>query len=169
MDADLAEHAHAEGLEAREAAAIRLQRFFKSRKSRRAFEALTSKETIARLKALFLDDRAKKAGAEASPLYTVAALSQRDALRNDARVVSALAAAWTAVTEATDSDTALNYTAYMQMSRKVYLACYASEGMSDISPFDFQESAREEWQSDCGGSGELSAAAFEHSLSLIHI
>ena len=55
------------------------------------------------------------------------------------------------MTEATDSDTALNYTAYMQMSRKVYLACYASEGMSDISPLDFQESAREEALFDGGG------------------
>lgn len=155
-----------------EAAAIRLQRFRRSLKSRRAFELLTSRDTLERLKALFMDDRALKAGADKSPLYTMQALSQRDALRHLPRVVEALEAAWVAVREACATSSvyqveprheALDYYAYIRMSRKLYLACYAEEGASDISPRDFQESAAVEWRVDSGGSGFLNLAAFLQS------
>ena len=155
-----------------ESAAIRLQRFVRSRKSRRAFAFLTSRETLDRLKALFLDDRAKKAGAEKSPLYSMQALAQRDALRHDAHVVQALADAWEGVCEASAAASAapeaglpeaLDYTAYMRMSRKLYLACYAEERAVDISPQDFMQSAAAEWRSDSGNSGTLSQEAFAQS------
>ena len=96
-------------------AARRLQRFVRSRASRRAFEAVTSKEAIEKLKRMFFDDRARKAGAESNPLYTTAVLSARNVLRTDVQVVEALEHAWKQVKTAfgcTADTNGLNFAQY---------------------------------------------------------
>ena len=81
-------------------AALRLQRYIRSRNAMRSLRSITSKEAIAKLKAMFLDDRAIRAGAASNPLYATGVLAARNALRTDPQVVEALSQAWMAVNEA---------------------------------------------------------------------
>lgn len=74
-----------------EAASV-IQRCWKGRKRRRLI--IRWREAAAALRASYLDERAMKAGAESSPLYTNAALAARDALRKTDEVEAALSAAW---------------------------------------------------------------------------
>lgn len=177
----------------RVAAARFLQRYVRSKKARKAFELLTSRETINKLKALFLDPRAIAAGAEKSPLYSLATLAARDALRTHASVVSALADAWESIQEACSlvapdepdtparsisviqrgasrrfsavgaGDFSLDQASYMRLSRKVYLACAAAERSAEMSPSDFLGIAKADWAAESGGGGCVRQSAFQQS------
>ena len=108
-------------------AARRLQRFIRSRAARRALRLITSKETIDKLKAMFLDDRAIKAGAASNPMYATGMLSARNQLRMDYHVISTLSRSWDTVRTALgvpDAD-GLSFDQYREMSRKLYLALQA--------------------------------------------
>lgn len=132
-------------------AALRLQRFVRSERARRALRLVTSKETIHKLKAMFFDQRALRAGADSNPLYATAVLSSRNQLRMDAKVVAALAQAWkmvkAALRIANDAD-CLTFDQYEMMSRKLYLHLHASEGSVDFTPSDFEDTTEREWVQD---------------------
>ena len=66
-------------------AVLRLQRFVRSRAAMRRFRAITSKDAIMKLRSMFIDDRARSAGADLNPLYANAVLASRNALRSDPR------------------------------------------------------------------------------------
>ena len=152
--------------EEQDAACRLLQRFFRSRKAKRAFEMLTSKETIQRLKDMFLDPKALAAGAADSELYTIGMLSARDALRTDPLVIAALDDAWSAATAAAGSSggDAIDFDGYMALSRKLYLACFAENSDSKIDPNEFRSGAEDEWLVDSADTpGYLSKDAFMKS------
>lgn len=149
---------------AKDAAARVLQKAFRSRKARAMLAALTSKENLERLKAMFMDDRAKKAGAENNPLYAMGALAQRDALRSHPQVVAALGDAWRLVTAAVGFEgEGLSFHGYSLMNRKLYLACYALEGRANFSPQDFLASLEEDWRHDSQNDGCLDEEDFLRS------
>lgn len=58
-----------------------VQACWRKHRAQRSLEQLTSRDAIVRLRSIFLDQRARAAGAEESPLYTLQAMSSRDALR----------------------------------------------------------------------------------------
>jgi hypothetical protein len=147
-----------------DAAARVLQKSFRSRRARAMFMALTSKENLQRLKGMFLDDRAKKAGAAYNPLYAMGALAQRDALRSHPQVVAALNDAWRLVTAAVGYEgQGLSFDTYAIMSRKLYLACYGLECRADFSPQDFLASLEEDWRHDSQDDGTLDEEDFLRS------
>ena len=148
----------------RHAAASVIQKSFKKAKARRMFNMLTSRETLDRLKAMFLDDRAKQAGAEQNPLYSMGALAQRDALRSHPEVVEALNEAWRLVTSAVGFEgEGLSFHAYAVMNRKLYLACYSLEASANFSPGDFMSSLEEDWKYDSQDDGVLDEEDFMRS------
>lgn len=151
-------------------AALRLQRYIRSRNAMRSLRSITSKEAIAKLKAMFLDDRAIRAGAASNPLYATGVLAARNALRTDPQVVEALSQAWMAVNEAFGSPAGmpgLNHNQYCELSRKLYLACFIVDGSHLISPLDFSSNLETDWSSDTGGckprEGMLGEEAFKRS------
>ena len=122
-----------------------------------------------KLKSMFLDDRAKKAGAESNPLYTTAVLSARNTLRTDVRVIEALDHAWVKVKAAfgTPEANGLSFGQYCEMSRKLYLAVHAFEASYEILPSDFAFTLQADWLVDAEGAsvqtGTLEEAAFKRS------
>ena len=149
-------------------AAIWLQRLIRSRAAMRSFRAITTKEAIAKLRGMFIDDRARKAGADTNPLYANAVLASRNALRTDLLVVQALAHFWTNVNLAAGGSNGLNFDQYCVMSRKLYLACHSLECSHEISPGEFLATLEKDWSTDTGGasmsSGIIDEAAFNRSF-----
>ena len=103
--------------ERRDAAARRLQRYFKSKKLQRMWD-----QTIENLQKQFLDPRAVAAGATDNKWYSNTALAVRNALKQASEVEEGLLYAWNAIAEAVGTCDGLNYDMYTVMCRKLYLA-----------------------------------------------
>ena len=79
-------------------------------------------DAINKAKEMFLDPRAKEAGAEGGVFYTTAALTIRQAIINETEVQEALEHAWSQVTEACHAVTGLDHLTkedYTTMMRRV--------------------------------------------------
>lgn len=97
------------------------------------------------LRALFLDEEARRAGAESNVLYTGAALKVRAMLRHSTQVRAALTEAWRAIV-APEGKAGLSRAEYFVMSRKLFLwsRIEAAEG-ADLDVHDAIGTAYKDW------------------------
>ena len=110
-----------------------------------------------------MDDRALKAGAADSPLYTDTALAARDALRSTTEVEASLAAAWAACRACVGRPdaTGLTQNEYKTMTRKMYLVIKLKETDAELDVADAEQAAKEDWLADSQGRDEISEEDFK--------
>jgi hypothetical protein len=118
---------------------------------------------VAELRKTYMDDRALKAGAADSPLYTDTALAARDALRSTTEVEASLAAAWAACRACVGRPDAIGLTQneYKTMTRKIYLVIKLKETDAELDVADAEQAAKEDWLADSQGKDEISEEDFK--------
>ena len=123
-------------------AATVVARGWRNREKRRLLRMIPDMET---LRALFLDEEARRAGAESNVLYTGAALKVRAMLRHSTQVRAALTEAWRAIV-APEGKAGLSRAEYFVMSRKLFLwsRIEAAEG-ADLDVHDAIGTAYKDW------------------------
>jgi hypothetical protein len=109
----------------RTTAAVTIQHFARSRvlssgqSARNMWSNIANKEALEKLRALYLDERAIRAGARESALYTDEMLARREALRSHELVHRALENLWVSIPRVAASQ--LSKDEYMTLARKLYL------------------------------------------------
>ena len=157
---------------ARDDAARRIQSFLRSRLRRgHGKRMLAMWPSLSRLKELYLDREAVKAGAKDSKWYTNEMIVQREALKNDPMVVAALAEAWTVITSASFSpggaSASLSFESYAAMSRKLYLVLELERAerlkkrVPSVDASECRRAIEDEWAADSGGAERMGRPHFE--------
>jgi hypothetical protein len=109
----------------RTTAAVTIQHFARARvlssgqSARNMWSNIANKEALEKLRALYLDERAIRAGARESALYTDEMLARREALRSHELVHRALENLWVSIPRVAASQ--LSKDEYMTLARKLYL------------------------------------------------
>ena len=149
----------------RTAAAVMIQRFVRSRvlssgqAARNMWSNITSNDALEKLRALYLDERAIRAGAKDSALYTDEMLAKREALRTHEVVHRSLENLWVSIPRvAADS---LSMDEYMTLARKLYLITMVEQRMLDkLDPNEWRDDAQIDFKSDGHGKSTLTKDEF---------
>ena len=149
----------------RTAAAVMIQRFVRSRvlssgqAARNMWTNITSNDALEKLRALYLDERAIRAGAKDSALYTDEMLAKREALRTHELVHRSLENLWVSIPRvAADS---LSMDEYMTLARKLYLITMVEQRMLDkLDPNEWRDDAHIDFKSDGHGKSTLTKDEF---------
>ena len=146
--------------ESRTAAAITLQRFVRSRRMRKEGKGMLALwPSLSKLRGLYLDDRAIKAGAKESEMYTDEMIVRRETLRSDNLVQAALEEFWVSVPRlAVDR---LSKSEYMTLARKFYLISMIEEGMADqLDSSGWRTDAEQDFAADAHRKDHLTKSDF---------
>ena len=146
--------------ESRTAAAITLQRFVRSRRMRKEGKGMLALwPSLSKLRGLYLDDRAIKAGAKESEMYTDEMIVRRETLRSDNLVQAALEEFWVSVPRlAVDR---LSKSEYMTLARKFYLISMIEEGMADqLDSNGWRTDAEQDFAADAHRKDHLTKSDF---------
>jgi hypothetical protein len=147
--------------ESRTAAAITLQRFVRSRRMRKEGKGMLALwPSLSKLRGLYLDDRAIKAGAKESEMYTDEMIVRRETLRSDNLVQAALEEFWVSVPRlAVDR---LSKSEYMTLARKLYLINMMVEQRmgNELDPNEWRADAELDFKSDAHGKSFLTKDEF---------
>ena len=146
--------------ESRTAAAVTLQRFVRSRRMRKEGKGMLALwPSLSKLRGLYLDDRAIKAGAQNSEMYTDEMIVRRETLRSNDLVQAALEEFWVSVPRAAVDR--LSKSEYMTLARKFYLITMIEEGMTDqLDASGWRTDAEQDFAADAHRKDHLTKADF---------
>ncbi|KOO22121.1 calmodulin-like 5 [Chrysochromulina tobinii] len=115
--------------------------------------------SLSKLRGLYLDDRAIKAGAKESEMYTDEMIVRRETLRSDNLVQAALEEFWVSVPRlAVDR---LSKSEYMTLARKFYLISMIEEGMADqLDSNGWRTDAEQDFAADAHRKDHLTKSDF---------
>ena len=154
----------------RTTAAVTIQHFARSRvlssgqsvsqSARNMWLNITNKEALEKLRALYLDERAIRAGARESALYTDEMLARREALRSHELVHRALENLWVSIPRVAASQ--LSKDEYMTLARKLYLINMMVEQRmgNELDPNEWRADAELDFKSDAHGKSFLTKDEF---------
>jgi hypothetical protein len=154
-------------VDARTAAAVKLQNFVRRRKEMATWSTLI--QQLPQLRDMYMDREALEAGAASNPLYSARMLATREKLRTDPLVIAALDCAFDSLLFPGRSS--VSRKAYYTMSRKLYLAAVLQDaedtGEVDTSLLDPRECMRSidaDWATDSEGKSGLERERFHHVI-----
>ena len=152
----------------RTTAAVTIQHFARARSrvlssgqpARNMWSNITNKEALGKLRAMYLDERAIRAGARESALYTDEMLARREALRSHELVYRALENIWVSIPREAASQ--LSKDENMTLARKLYLINMMVEQRmgNELDPNEWRADAELDFKSDAHGKSSLTKDEF---------